>query len=256
MSIYKGTQLIAANGAPGRNGTNGANGRDGANGQGIQIVNSFNEQHNNINFDGTIEITNTATGTWNTVGGYQSSVANGQGSVAYGYRAYTRGQGCVVLGNSVRNDGGSQGTVILGNRIDVSRTDNGSIIAGMNIESDDDMGQGAVVLGYGHTFLPEHDGSFVLGMGATDNGSSLLTTDMKGRSNGSWVVETVTGNATTGLGNGNPLRCMNVNGDIGISGDLAFYAYNKNNRNQKIGQFTLTEIVNALIDAGILTLPT
>lgn len=256
MSIYKGNKLIAANGAPGRNGTNGANGRDGANGQGIMIVSAFNEIHNNIDEDGHIEMTNIATGTWNTVGGYRSSVANGQGSLAYGFGAHTRGQGCIVLGNTVRNGGGSQGTVILGNDIDVSRTDNGSIIAGMNIKSDDDMGQGAVVLGYGHTYLPEHDGSFVLGMGAANSGSSLLTADMRGRSSGSWVVETVAGNAMTGLGNGNPLRCMNVNGDIGIAGDLAFYAYNKNDRNQKIGQFTLTEIVNALIDAGILTLPT
>ena len=255
MSIYKGTQLIAANGAPGRNGTNGANGRDGANGQGIMIVSSFNELHNNINANGTVELTNTGTGTWNTVGGYQSQVANGQGSVAYGFRTFTRGQGCIALGNNVRNDGGPQGSIILGNEIDVSGTDNGSIVAGKNIESDDDMGQGAVVLGYGHTFLPEHDGSFVLGMGATSNGSSLLTDDMRGRSSGSWVVETVAGNSTTGLGNGNPLRCMNVNGDIGIAGDLAFYAYNKNDRNQKIGQFTLTEIVNALIDAGILAPP-
>jgi len=79
MSVWKGNNLIAA-AIPGRNGTNGA---DGRNGDGIMIVRTRTELHNNIDANGQIEMTNKvipASGelephaSWCEVGGYDNSI--------------------------------------------------------------------------------------------------------------------------------------------------------------------------------------
>ena len=114
MSVWKGNNLIAMS-VPGQNGTNG---QDGRNGQGVMIVPSFTELHNNINANGDIEITNKVVpddgesqgyASWCEVGGYRNQiVGTGQATMVWGYgNTVGHGQSGTVFGcrNNVKSYG-------------------------------------------------------------------------------------------------------------------------------------------------------
>ena len=133
MSIYKGTQLIAANGAPG---LNGADGRDGVDGGGVILKNTCTELHNMVNIDGTIQGANDAPlgASWCIVEGYGCKVGQaGQGSQVRGmYCELSNGQGAQVEGNRVVVTEAGQGAHIEGHDNYVSLAGNGVHIEGKN----------------------------------------------------------------------------------------------------------------------------
>lgn len=252
MSIYKGSQLIAANGAPGRNGTDGRPGTDGQDGQGIMIVNSHTELHNNINPGGTGEITNEATNSaWASVGGYRSKISAGQASIVFGYANELSQTQCAS---------------VFGYENQCSYVGQGGFITGYeNIVNH--IGQGSVVLGYGNTVSSSRQGITVLGMNNTENNivseggiiagygvtpNSILPSLSYQRSGGAYESTDL---IRIGLKKNSSEVGIRVRNDgcVGISGDLAFTAVDSSGHD--IGRYTLGEIVEALQNAGIITPP-
>lgn len=250
MSIYKGTQLIAANGAPGENGI------DGQNGQGIMIVNSFTELHNNIDEDGHIEMKNFAEGcSWCTVGGYDNLVGgSGQGMFVHGYGNRVGGaQGGIVTGygNSVTNIG--QGGCVEGYENALTNGAQGVHIEGCENVIKDPVG-GIHVEGYKHNFgnvsLGFPQGAHLGGYCLSSINSNFIKSNMRAGREQSYIeaigVKTGTDTGTVG-------RLMRNDGCMGIEGDLTFTAVDS--QGTDIGRYTLGEIVEALIQAGILAPP-
>ncbi len=257
MSVYKGTQLIATNGAPGRNGADGRPGADGRNGDGIMITNSFVELHNNINENGAIEMTNNSEqSNWSSVGGYGSSISAGQASIVYGYRnSLTRTQNASVFGyeNSCSQIG--QGGFVSGQNNTINELGNGAVVFGCH-NTVDFGSNGGIILGYRHDIDNDivSDGGIIAGFHITGDSSLPLMPHKKAGSYENTdliLIGLKKGDGTSGDGEVG-IRVRN-DGCVGISGDLAFEALDSNGN--PIGRYTLGEIVEALQNANILTPP-
>lgn len=263
MSVWKGNNLIAAT-VPGQN---GANGTDGRNGEGIMIVKDFTELHNNINVNGSIEMRNRvvpASGelephaSWCEVGGYDNEiVGTGQATMVWGYgNTVSDGQCGAVFGYGNEVDGIGQGGNVEGFENVVNSMGQGAHIEGYENLIDRPR-QGVHVEGYGHNFSSTSSGDTELGLSAGGHlgGYGLTSIDdnfIKTRviSGESTYIEAIgVKNGVTG----DTGRLMRNDGCMGIKGDLTFTAVNDND--QIIGRYTLGEIVQALITAGILPDP-
>lgn len=255
MSVYKGTKLIATNGAPGKNGTDGRPGTDGRNGQGIMITNSFVELHNNINEDGRIEITNESEqSNWSSVGGYGSFISAGQASIVFGYRNSLRsaqtasvfgyennciniGQGGFVSGKYNTINGLGNGTTVLGHSNTIDLKNNGAIVLGSNHNIDN-----------GYTVS---DGGIIAGFHVTDDSSFPSMPHQRPGYEGTDLIHIGLKKGDGTSENGEVGICVRNDGCVGISGDLAFEALDSNGSSR--GRYTLGQIVIALQEAGILT---
>lgn len=260
MSVYKGTQLIAANGAPGRN---GADGRNGQNGQGVMIVPTRTELHNNVNVDGAIEMTNTAVNSnWCEVGGYNNSITgSGQATIVWGYgNVVNNGQSGSVFGYGNHVGTMAQGSFVSGFQNDVGNINTqGSTFIGADLDLTGNAANGypgMLVQGRGHSaVLIGIDGGVQLGHEISQN--SGLPKMPYGLSNtSSLVLIGVTGSQESVDGNVGLL--LRDNGDLGVLGDIGFTAKvpeDEPGEGTVIGEYTLGQIVYALIDAGILPGP-
>lgn len=279
MSVWKGSQLIAANGSPGNDGIPGPPGRDGINGNGVLVVSTCTEIHNNMDYDNTDmnsghnEATNAQ---WCQVGGYHSSLTgSGQASEVFGYNCHLgTGEGAHIEGGNIDVTTAGQGAHVEGRNNTVGRVSNGGHIEGIdhtigntgNIASR----QGIHVEGSTHSDTPVSlsDGAHVGGYGLTTNsqtappygtaGATIKTNIISGGD--SSYIEAI-GLKNTSNNYGNLGRVMRNDGCMAIKGDLTFTAVNPVT-GQPIttgpntdGRYTLGEIVQALIDAGILTPP-
>lgn len=270
MSIYKGTQLIAANGAPGATGPAGA---DGINGNGVLVVATCTEISNNIDYDNTDNNSgqNYVDGNqaWCKVGGYRSGLGNaGQAADVYGYGCYLDiGTGVHVEGYGTTVGNASQGAHVEGYNNYVKIAGNGCHIEGNGLgepaSPDQDkfangiqiQGQGMHVEGFGHQgdlrlSFDLSDGAHVGGYGLTDNSATLTMPALRtGYEDTNIEAIGLKGDSLNGeLG-----RVMRNDGSVGIAGDLSFTAVDS--AGNDIGRYTLGEIVQALITAGILNPP-
>lgn len=272
MSIYKGTQLIAANGAPG---LNGANGRDGVDGGGVILKNTCTELHNMVNIDGNINGTNDAPygASWCTVDGYGCKVGSaGQGSQIRGmYCELSTGQGVQVEGNTVIVSKGDQGAHIEGNHNYVELAGNGVHIEGMShgyivypetITPITIRANGAHLEGFGFHDIPTginvSDGVHIGGSGLTSSTPVFSMPHQRGNFESGYIR--LIGLHKSGDENGILGLALRNDGCMGIAGDLAFTAIDSNGNTITTGpnvdgRYTLGEIVKALIDAGILAPP-
>ena len=283
MSIYKGTQLIAANGAPGSNGADGRNGTDA----GVMIDRSFTELHNNLDPNGVQEVTNTSINSrWSSVGGYRSSIINvGQGSIVFGYGnslkntqsasvfGYSNncsqiGQGGLISGYDNTVDSIGQGSVVFGYDNNCSQIGQGGLISGYN-NTVTFLGQGSVVFGTNNTVNATSPGFTILGMEHDLNGNmnmsdagiiagynvtkdSTLPT-MPRQKAGYESTDLIRIGLKYGSSNGEVGIRVRNDGCVGISGDLAFRAVDSDG--SSLGTYTLGGIVKALQNAGI-SIPT
>lgn len=255
MSVYKGTQLIAANGAPGRNGTDGRPGTDA----GVMIVGSFTELHNNLNPGGVQEVTNTSTGSnWSSVGGYRSSISAGQASIVFGYGNSLSGtQNASVFGYNNNCSQIGQGGLISGYNNTVTTLNPGSVVFGMRNNVNTTLHDGCTILGMEHDLngsINISDGAIIAGYNVT--GNSMLPTMPHQKNAGSYESSDLIRiglKKGTGSGDGEVGIRVRNDGCVGISGDLAFEALDSGGIS--LGTYTLGEIVQALITAGILTPP-
>lgn len=266
MSVYKGNLLIAANGAPGIPGTNGRNGIDG---EGVMIVPTSTELHNNLDPQGSGNTGhNYADGhpSWCNIGGYRSGTGNGgQASDIYGYECYlSSGSGVRVEGYGNEVTTGSEGTHTEGKGNKVNRVDNGTHIEGMNhgyITPISLNSQGVHLEGFGFQGLPSginiSDGAHIGGYGITSNAImfSMPHQMSSGESGYIRLIGTKTGTTDSKIG-----LALRNDGCLGVAGDIAFTALDSGGAPittgpNADGRYTLGEIVQALIDAGILTPP-
>lgn len=260
MSIYKGTQLIAANGAPGANGTNG---RDG---QGIILVDTCTEISNNLDAHGAQGNTgrNYVMGNqqWCKVGGYHSGLDGtaGQASEVFGYGCHLgTGTGVHVEGYDCGLDNGTQGAHVEGRGNVAVMLGNGSHLEGSenvinNRSSDMANYRGVHIEGSEHEDVSINlsDGAHVGGYGLTANTPALsMPYQRSGYEN--TYIEAIGLKYGSGSGNGEYARVMRNDGSMAISGDFAFTALDDAGR--PIGRYTLGEIVQALVTAGILPGP-
>ncbi len=256
MSVYKGTQLIATNGAPGRNGADGRNGTNGQNGQGIMIVGNFTELHNNINENGAIEITNeSGQSSWSSVGGYRNFISAGQASIVFGFQnSLSRTQNASVFGyeNNCVNIG--QGGFVSGQNNTINGLGNGAAVFGCRNTVDFER-NGGTILGYSHDIDDDivSDGGIIAGFHITGDSSLPSMPHQRGgyESTDLILVGLKKGDGTSGDGEV-AIRVRN-DGCVGISGDLSFEALDSSGYTR--GRYTLGEIVTALQNAGILTPP-
>ena len=299
MSIYKGTQLIAANGAPGQNG------RDGIDGGGVVLVPVCTELHNMIDADGVNRGTNSvnSSASWCTVEGYDCSIGpnTSHSQVRGSSCSLSAGLGAQVEGYRVFVEQGDEGVHAEGHSNDIRTATIGSHTEGYNnlvnngagghIEGFDsvikavgngvhiegakhgwrtsgeaefahgldiDGKQGLHIEGYGHRgnlslTYSLSDGAHVGGYGLDDN-SRTITMPAHRTGYESTNIEVI------GLKSGGVARITANDGSMGIAGDLAFTALDSNgdvitNGSNPDGRYTLGEIVEALIQAGILTPP-
>ena len=270
MSIYKGTQLIAANGAPGAPGVPGA---DGINGNGVLVVATCTEISNNIDYNNTVYNSgrNYVDGnqSWCKVGGYRSGLGNaGQAADVYGYGCYLDiGTGVHIEGYGTTVGNASQGAHVEGFNNYVKIAGNGCHIEGNGLgepaSPDQDkfangiqiQGQGMHVEGFGHQgdlrlSFDLSDGAHVGGYGLTDNSATLTMPALRtGYEDTNIEAIGLKGDSLNGeLG-----RVMRNDGSVGIAGDLSFTAVDS--AGNDIGRYTLGEIVQALITAGIINPP-
>lgn len=251
MSIYKGTQLIAANGAPGKDGINYG-----------MIVRSFTELHNNINDNGEIEITNNSlNSSWCLVGGYRCGASAGQGSIIYGYNCLGTGSGTAVFGYDNTGNGLDLGTLIEGYGNKINGTSQGMHIEGWNNDFTSSnhvsLSPGIHIEGAEHTAVAVNSyGSHQGGYGITNN-TPMLKLPHQRPSYQSTILEAI------GLPdrepNGEFARIVRADGSMAINGDMSFIATKENggpetDANHPDGVYTLGEIVKALHDANI-TIP-
>lgn len=273
MSIYKGTQLIAANGAPG---LNGANGRDGVDGGGVILKNTCTELHNMVNVDGNIQGTNDAPygASWCTIDGYGCKAGSaGQGSQIRGmYCELSVGQGAQVEGNTVVVTETGQGAHIEGNYNYVYRAGNGTHIEGYGHGWQGYGGEptpiwfttnGGHLEGWKFNGVPTgislSEGAHIGGYGLEEDSpmfSMPKIYDTFGTSNYIRIIGTKDSSNHGKVG-----LALRNDGCLGIGGDLAFTAVNPITGSpittgpNADGRYTLGEIVQALIDAGILAPP-
>lgn len=243
MSVYKGTQLIATNGAP------GAPGRDGAD-AGIQIVSNFTELHNNINAQGIVEQTNKSLGSsWSSVGGYGSSINAGQASIVFGYQnSLSDAQTASVFGYNNRCSNIGQGGLVSGKDNMISSLGKGSIVFGYE-NTVTYAPDGFTVLGYGHNIdrnLHITNGSIIAGYCVTKDSTLPIMPHQRPSYESTDLIH-------IGLkaANGEDAIYVRNDGCVGIAGDLGFTAVDSGGNT--IGRYTLGEIVKALQNAGILT---
>ena len=252
MSIYKGTQLIATNGIPGKDGIN----------YGPMIVQSFTELHNNINYNGEIEVTNNSLNSaWCSVGGYRCGVSGGQGSIVYGYNCLGTGSGTAVFGYDNTGNSLGLGTLIEGYGNKTNRTSQGMHIEGWENDftssSYVSLSPGIHIEGAKHTAIAVNSyGSHQGGYGITNN-TPMLKLPHQRPSYESGIIEAI------GLPhrepNGEFARIVRADGSMAINGDMSFIATKENgsletDANHPDGVYTLGEIVKALHDANI-TIP-
>lgn len=263
MSIYKGTQLIAANGAPG---LNGANGRDGRDGQGIILVDTCTEISNNLDAHGAQGNTghNYVNGNqqWCKVGGYRSGLdgSAGQASEVFGYQCHLgTGTGVHIEGYDCGLDSGTQGAHVEGCGNIATMLGNGSHLEGYdNVINDRYSGmanrRGLHIEGSEHEDVSINlsDGAHVGGYGLTAN-TPALSMPYQRSGYESTYIEAIGLKYGDGSGNGEYARVMRNDGSMAISGDMAFTALDRNG--SPIGRYTLGEIVQALVTAGILPGP-
>lgn len=253
MSVYKGTQLIAANGAPGRNGTDGRPGTDA----GVMIVSSFTELHNNLNPGGVQEVTNTSTGSnWSSVGGYRSSISAGQASIVFGYGNSLSGtQNASVFGYNNNCSQIGQGGLISGYNNTVTNLNQGSVVFGMRNTVNGGLWDGFTILGMGHDIYSNinmSEGGIVAGFNVSED-SSLPTLPHQRPNYQSNDLIRIGLKVGDGTGNGEVGIRVRNDGCVGIAGDLSFNALDSGGNS--LGTYTLGEIVKALQNAGILTPP-
>ena len=251
MSVYKGTQLIATNGTP------GAPGRDGIDG-GIQIVSSFTELHNNIDYDGKIETTNNSLGSsWCSVGGYGCGTQGGQGSIVYGYNCVGSGSGTAVFGYGNTANNLTLGTVVEGYENNVNHLCQGNHIEGWNNNINRTDSPGIHIEGANHTYVVVNSqGGHQGGCGITANTPGLKLPHQR-PSYQSVILEAI-GLPDRGP-NGEFARIVRADGSMAINGDMSFVATTKDgsvetDNKHPNGIYTLGEIVKALHDANI-TIP-
>lgn len=273
MSIYKGTQLIAANGAPGQNGQNG---RDGQNGDGIMIVHTRTELHNNIDSDGEIEMTNKVVASvgasepphaaWCEVGGYNNMIVDtGQATMVWGYGNTVSGGQCgVIFGYGNEINGVGQGTCVTGYDNRLTSGTQGLTLMGYSNEINNDIHakQGMLIQGYGHTKLYiDQNGGVQLGYGLKDS----ATTAKPSMPKNTGVDSQVTMAVGVRLGNENPSAqhaiglALRGDGDVGVYGDIGFTAKDLVS-GASLGNYTLGAIVakvNEIAQAvGVQPIPT
>lgn len=265
MSVYKGNLLVAANGAPGIPGTNGRNGIDG---EGVMIVPTATELHNNLDPQASGNTgDNYVDGhpQWCNIGGYHSGTGNGgQASDVYGYGCYlSSGSGVRVEGYENEVTNGAEGSHIEGKYNKVNRTDNGTHIEGMKhgyINPISITQQGVHLEGFAFEGIPTgvviSDGAHIGGYGLKTNSPMFSMPHLNSGEN-SYIrlIGAKTGNETSKVG-----LALRNDGSLGIAGDLAFTAYDSagvpiTTGPNADGRYTLGEIVQALIDAGILAPP-
>ena len=277
MSIYKGTQLIAANGAPGQNGAPGAPGHDGINGNGVLVVATCTEISNNIDYDNTDMNSgeNYVEGnqSWCKVGGWRSGLGNaGQAADVFGYGCYLdTGTGVHIEGYGTTVGIASQGTHIEGMNNYVKLAGNGCHIEGNSIGEPASPGQdkfangieinkqGVHVEGFGHKgiSIQYSDGAHIGGYGITANTPALSMPHQRSGYESGYIE--MVGLKKSGV-NGEFARIMRNDGSMAIGGDMAFTALDSTGNPiitgpNADGRYTLGEIVQALIDAGILNPP-
>ena len=262
MSVYKGTQLIAANGAPGRP---GADGRDG---EGIIVVDTCTEISNNLDAHGASGNTgeNYVSGNqqWCKVGGYHSGLdgSAGQASEVFGYECHLgTGTGVHVEGYNCSLDKGGQGAHIEGSYNGAVKLGNGSHLEGFNNGIVNNLSElannrGIHIEGSEHEDISVNlsDGAHVGGYGLTADTPMLSMPHQRDGHYESTYIEAIGLKEGSGSGNGEYARLMRNDGSMAIAGDLAFTAIGDENR--ELGRYTLGEIVQALITAGILPGPT
>lgn len=256
MSVYKGTQLIAANGNPGRDGIDG---RPGADGQGVQIVSTSTELHNNIDVGGGNNPGyNTANNcSWCEVGGYQSHVSGGQAAFVHGYNcSTTSGSGVAIVGyNNHVDQAGNQGWFVEGKDNSTVTIGVGGHIEGYKntFELPNVMSEGVHIEGTGHTAIRVGRGGHQGGINITAN-TPLLAMPHQGSGAGNSIIEAIGGDSRNL--NGEFARILRDDGSMGLSGDICVVAYRNDGSplttaNHGDGTYTIGEIVQALIDANI-----
>lgn len=260
MSIYKGTQLIAANGAPG---LPGANGRDGINGNGVLVVDTCTEISNNVDAHGASGNTggNYVNGNqqWCKVGGYHSGLdgTTGQASEVFGYDCHLGGgTGVHVEGYRCGLDHGAQGTHVEGCYNGSVQLGNGSHLEGFNNGfSGITNYRGVHIEGSEHTGVSVRlsDGAHIGGYGLTEDTPTLSMPYQRSDSGGNYESTYIEAIGLKTSGNGEYARVMRNDGSMAIGGDMAFTALDSSGHS--LGRFTLGEIVEALINAGILYPP-
>lgn len=257
MSIYKGKQLIATNGMPGRDGRDGRDGIDA----GLQIVSSFTELHNNINSNGNIEQTNKSLGAnWCSVGGYRCGVQGGQGAIVYGYNCVGTGSGTAVFGYGNTGNDLTLGILIEGYENRINGASQGMHIEGWQNDftgSHVSVHPGVHVEGAKHTTIVVNtEGAHQGGCGITNNTPGLrLSHQRPGYQSG--IIEAI-GLPDRGP-NGEYARIVRADGSMAINGDMSFIATRDDggpevDANHPVGVYTLGEIVKALHNANI-TIP-
>lgn len=275
MSIYKGTQLIAANGAPGAPGVPGA---DGINGNGVLVVATCTEISNNIDYNNTDQNSgrNYVDGnqSWCKVGGYRSGLGNaGQAADVFGYGCFLNiGTGAHVEGYGTTVGDMTQGAHIEGMNNYVKIANPGVHIEGHSIGDMAPVGQdvfanGIEVLhegihmeGFGHKgiSIQYSDGAHIGGYGITANTPALSMPHQRSGYESGYIE--MVGLKHTSNVNGEFARVMRNDGSMAIAGDMAFTALDSAGNaittgTHADGRYTLGEIVEALITAGILNPP-
>ena len=262
MSVYKGTQLIAANGAPGRNGADGRNGQDG---DGILLVDTCTEISNNIDAHGASGNTghNYVNGhqQWCKVGGYCSGFDGtaGQASEVFGYDCHLgEGTGVHVEGYRCNLDNSGQGAHIEGSNNGTVRLNDGGHLEGYNNGIVNNLSElvhsrGIHIEGSEHSDISVQlsDGAHVGGYGLTANTPTLSMPRQRSGRYESTYIEAIGLKEGSGSGNGEYARVMRNDGSMAIAGDLAFTAITSDGEIR----LTLGQIVEALITAGILPGP-
>lgn len=252
MSVFRGNQLIVGNGLPGAAGSDGA---------GIMITDSRNELHNNYDVDGSPtspSTWNTAVGSFHNVEGYQCSIISGQAVHVEGYSNEGKGgEGGHVEGFENKaefNEGahmeGMYNYATIGNGSHVEGRENGDIIFNHPISV---YGEGMHLEGAYHTSMAPNlsDGAHQGGFHITAN-TPMLSMPAQRPGYESTYIESI-GLKTSTSSNGEFARIVRNDGSMAISGDMSFTATDSNG--DDIGRYTLGEIVQALINAGILPAP-
>lgn len=263
MSVWKGNQLIAANGSPGNDGIPGPPGRDGINGNGVLVVDTCTEISNNVDAHGAAGNTgdNYVNGNqqWCKVGGYHSGLdgSAGQASEVFGYQCHLGvGTGVHVEGYQCSLDDGTQGAHVEGSYNETAALGDGSHLEGYvngttNRSSDMAMKRGVHIEGSDNSGVSVRlsDGAHIGGYGLTANTPTLsMPRQRSGYEN--TYIEAIGGRSQSA--NGEYARVMRNDGSMAIAGDLAFTAVTSDYGEIR---FTLGEIVEILIRAGILTPP-
>lgn len=257
MSVYKGAQLIAGK---------GLNGADGSDGEGIVLEATACEIHNNLDKSPGQGSGRNSIGTscaYSSVGGYRSEISDSGNSITvFGYRCVGGGQGYNVEGYENTGTGiGShcegydntagegQGYHLEGNSNSVSGFGRGAHVEGLSntFSGLDIPGSGTHIEGSGHTSVIVTNAGH---QGGKSIGVNTPRPTMPATQEQSLLMEAIGGGTEASP---KVIRTMNIGGDMGITGDFSFVA--KDSNGNVIGTFSLGQIVDALINEGILPDP-